>query len=38
MFESCYMLKLTDYAMREANLDKDYRKCWADLGSNFSKK
>ena len=28
MFETCYMLKLTDYAMNEANRDKDYRKCW----------
>lgn len=31
MFETCYMLKLTDYAMTEANLDKDYKKCWDSI-------
>ena len=31
MFETCYMLKLTDYAIKEAGWDKDYRKCWKNL-------
>lgn len=31
MFETCYMLKLTDYAMTEAGLDKDYKKCWDSI-------
>jgi len=37
MFETCYMLKLTDYAMKEALLDKDYRACWANLKPAFNK-
>jgi len=31
MFETCYMLKMTDYAMNEAGLDKDYQKCWNSI-------
>lgn len=31
MFETCYMLKLTDWAMDSARLDKDYKKCWANV-------
>lgn len=38
MFESCYMLKLTDYAMKEASRDKKYRECWANLKANFNEK
>lgn len=38
MFETCYMLKLTDYAMKESSRDKNYRKCWANLQPNFNKK
>ena len=36
MFESCYMFKLTNYAMNEANRDKDYRKCWDAMKPQFS--
>jgi len=31
MFETCYMLKMTDYAMHDARLDKDYKKCWDSI-------
>lgn len=37
MFETCYMLKMTDYAMDEANRDKDYRKCWDAMKPQFNK-
>jgi homogentisate 1,2-dioxygenase len=29
MFETCYMLKLTDYGMK--GQDKEYRECWQNL-------
>lgn len=28
MFETAYMLKLTDWAMDEKNIDNDYHLCW----------
>lgn len=28
MFETAYMLKLTDYAVNNENIDTDYYKCW----------
>lgn len=34
MFETCYMLKLTDYAMK-AEKDKEYRDCWKGLPKQF---
>ena len=37
MFETCYMLKLTEYAMTESNLDLDYRKCWDSMKPTFNK-
>ena len=37
MFETCYMLKMTKYAMTEANLDKAYRKCWDSMKPTFNK-
>lgn len=37
MFETCYMLKLTDYAMNGAGRDTYYRKCWASITPKFNK-
>ena len=37
MFETCYMMKMTDYAMKEAGRDKDYRKCWDTIKPYFKK-
>jgi len=37
MFETCYMLKLTDYAMDESSRDKNYRDCWKNLKTSFKK-
>lgn len=34
MFETCYMLKLTDYAMK-ADRDAEYRDCWKALPKQF---
>ena len=34
MFETCYMLKLTDYAMKSER-DTEYRDCWQDLPKSF---
>ena len=34
MFESCYLLNLTDWA-QETNLDEDYQKCWQQLKSKL---
>lgn len=36
MFESSYLIKLTDFAQKE-NVDHDYYKCWIDLPNNFAK-
>ena len=36
MFETCYLLKLTDYAVNTGK-DKDYRKCWQSLPKQFKK-
>jgi len=35
MFESCYMINLTQFA-QEKNIDEDYWKCWQDLKSHFN--
>ena len=37
MFESCYLLKLTDYAMSPAGVDPNYRKCWSTIKPQFNK-
>ncbi len=37
MFETCYMLKLTDYAMHHAGVDDTYAKCWQNLKPHFNK-
>lgn len=37
MFETCYMLKLSDYAMDPSNQDTDYYKCWQTLPKVFNK-
>mmetsp|Transcript_38527 Transcript_38527/g.36897 ORF Transcript_38527/g.36897 Transcript_38527/m.36897 type:complete len:218 (-) Transcript_38527:31-684(-) len=37
MFETCYMIKLSDYAVNPANLDNDYYKCWQKLEKHFDK-
>jgi len=36
MFETTYMLKLTDYALNAPHLEKDYFKCWSDLPKTFN--
>jgi homogentisate 1,2-dioxygenase len=35
MFESCLMLKTTDWAMQAAELQDDYWKAWAPLQAHF---
>jgi homogentisate 1,2-dioxygenase len=35
MFESTYLLRLTDWALEETPLDKDYIKAWHPLKKNF---
>jgi homogentisate 1,2-dioxygenase len=37
MFETCFLLKLTKYAVKGKKVDRDYRKCWADLPVQFKK-
>ena len=36
MFESTFMLKLSPFACREENIEKDYYQCWQGLKSNFN--
>ena len=36
MFETAYLLKLTDYSMDEKNQDVDYYKCWEKLPKVFN--
>jgi len=31
MFETAYMMKITDYGMAEENVDNEYYKCWENL-------
>jgi homogentisate 1,2-dioxygenase len=35
MFETCYLLKMTQYAMDYNNIDLDYYKCWKGIPNNF---
>lgn len=35
MFESTYMFKLTDWALKVAQPDADYWKCWEPIQSKF---
>jgi homogentisate 1,2-dioxygenase len=37
MFETAYLLKLSDYAVDETNQDVDYYKCWDNLPKVFNK-
>ena len=37
MFETCYMLKLTQYSMEETHRDTEYQQCWKDLPRLFQK-
>jgi len=37
MFESSYMMKITEFAQNN-NLDPDYHKCWEPLQSHFREK
>lgn len=36
MFESSYMMKLTDYAIKCDHIDQDYYKCWQSLPKLFN--
>ena len=36
MFETTYILKLTDAAMSSPSLESDYVECWRDLPKNFN--
>jgi homogentisate 1,2-dioxygenase len=36
MFETTYMLKLTDHALNAPEREKDYWKCWSDLPKKFN--
>ena len=38
MFETAYMLKMTDFAMDKEFLDTDYYKCWQGLEKHFDTK
>jgi homogentisate 1,2-dioxygenase len=35
MFETCHMLRLTEYASKAPHLDHDYHKCWTALPKKF---
>jgi homogentisate 1,2-dioxygenase len=35
MFETCFLLKMTPYAMEHDNIDGDYYKCWEGMKNNF---
>jgi hypothetical protein len=37
MFESTYILKLTDWALTQP-VDKDYMECWQDVPREFDSK
>jgi homogentisate 1,2-dioxygenase len=37
MFETAYMMKLTDFAINEDNVDTDYYKCWQGIEKHFDK-
>ncbi len=35
MFETCYSLNLTEWALQAPHLESDYEKCWANLPKLF---
>lgn len=35
MFETCYTLKLTDWALSATHLEQDYVDCWSSLPKLF---
>ena len=37
MFETAYMMKLTDYAVNPNHIDDEYYKCWEPLVKHFDK-
>jgi homogentisate 1,2-dioxygenase len=37
MFETTYMMKLSDYAMDPKNQDTEYYKCWENIPKVFNK-
>ena len=37
MFETAYMMKITDYAMKDEVVDNEYYKCWENLEKKFDK-
>ena len=37
MFETCYIMKLSDHAVNEQHLDTEYYKCWEGLAKHFDK-
>lgn len=38
MFETAYMLKLSDFALNKDFLDNDYHKCWTAIEKHFDAK
>ena len=36
MFETTYMLKMSEWALEGGHRDRDYYKCWASLPSKFA--
>jgi homogentisate 1,2-dioxygenase len=36
MFESTYLIKLTDYSLKAEHNDKDYYKCWQQMPKLFN--
>jgi homogentisate 1,2-dioxygenase len=37
MFETAYLMKLSEHAMAEENVDTTYYKCWEGLTKQFNK-
>ena len=37
MFETAYLMKLTDYSISSENVDEEYYKCWENLVKHFDK-
>jgi homogentisate 1,2-dioxygenase len=35
MFETCYMMKISEYALDEKHLDTEYYKCWEGFTKQF---
>ena len=38
MFETAFMMKLSDFAVNDENVDNDYYKCWQGLEKHFDAK